>query len=203
VPLLYSNDLYVSFVSVFFISKNLAALAVISRKIILSSQSIRDLGMASNRMDRNYFSIMFRCVSVKLLLLIFCLALYLLIMTSYYVDVNFGVKRSALSYYSTAVRFEDCKIPDYNPFHSSVKKYLKDAPPVNCSNIQFSLTFVDSDRTIHVNTSAVDELKKQNPNVTDVKCYYKAISRTVNEDEEHDVSVDFSEDEVIQVNFLL
>jgi hypothetical protein len=142
-----------------------------------------------------------RGVSVKLLLLIFCLACLLLTKTIYYVDVNFGVERSALYYYSsTAVRFEDCKIPDYDPFHSSVKEYMKDAPPVNCSNIQFALTFVDSDRTIHVNASAVIELKKHNPNVTDVKCYYKAISRTVDESEDHDVTVDFSKDEVMQFN---
>jgi hypothetical protein len=151
-----------------------------------------------------YFSRMFRRrVSLKLLLLIFCLALLLLIKAIYYVDVNFGVERSALYYYSTGGRFEDCKIPDYNPFHSSVKKFLKDAPPVNCSNVQFPLTFVDSDRTIHVNAIAVNELKKHNPNVTDVKCYYKAISRTVDESEDHDVSVDFSKDEVIQINCLL
>jgi hypothetical protein len=154
-------------------------------------------------MDGQYFSRMFRCVYVELLLVIICLALLLLIKTSYYVDVNFGVERSALSFYSTAVRFEDCKIPDYSPFHSSVKEYLKDAPPINCSNIQFPLTFVDSDRTIHVNASAVNELKKQNPNVTDVKCYYKAISRTVEESQRHDVSVNFSKDEVIHFSCLL
>jgi len=139
-----------------------------------------------------------RGVSVKLLLLIFCLACLLLIKTIYYVDVNFGVERSALYYYSTAVRFQDCKIPDYDPFHSSVKEYMKDAPSVNCSNVQFSLTFVDSDRTIHVNASAVNELKKHNPNVTDVKCYYKAISRTVDELEVHDISVEISKEEVMQ-----
>jgi hypothetical protein len=154
-------------------------------------------------MEGNYFSRMLTCVSVKVLLVISFLALLFLIKTSYYVDVNFGVERSALSYYSTAARFEDCKIPDYSPFHSSVKEFLRDAPPVNCSNIQFALTFVDSDRTIHVNSSAVDELKKQNPNVTDVKCYYKAINRIIDESENHDVSVDFSKDEVIQFNCML
>jgi hypothetical protein len=134
---------------------------------------------------------MVRRMSVQLRLVIFCLALLLLTKICYYVNVDFGV------------RVEDCNLPDYDPFHSSVKEYLLDAPSINCSNIQFPLTFVDSDRTIHVNASAVNELKKHNPNVTDVKCYYKAIRRTVDEDEEHDVSVDFSEDEVIQFNFLL
>jgi hypothetical protein len=134
---------------------------------------------------------MIRRKPVEVRLVIFCLALLFLVKISYYVDVNFGV------------RFEDCNIPDYEPFHPSVMEYLKDPPPLNCSKFQFALTFVDSDRTIHVNASAVNELKKLNSNVTDVKCYYKAISRTVDESEDHDVSVDFSKDEVMQFNCLL
>jgi hypothetical protein len=134
---------------------------------------------------------MIRRKSVEVQLVILCLALLFLVKISYYVDVNFGV------------RFENCNLPDYEPFHPSVKEFLKDPPPLNCSIFQFALTFVDSDRTIHVNASAVNELKKHNPNVTDVKCYYKAISRTVDESEDHDVSVDFSKDEVMQFNCLL
>ena len=139
---------------------------------------------------------MLRCVSVELLLVIIYLALLLLIKTSYYVDINFGVERSTFLFDSATVRLEECNLPDYEPFHSSVKEFLKDPPPVNCSNIQFPLTFVDSDRTIHVNASAVNELKKQNPNITDVKCYYKAIHRIIDKSR-HDVSVNFSKDVVI------
>jgi len=106
------------------------------------------------------------------------------------------LERSPHFFDNTTVTFEDCKIPDNDAFDSSVKEYMKDAPPVNCSNIQFPLTFVDSDRTIHVNASAVNELKKQNPNITDVKCYYKAIHRIIDKSR-HDVSVNFSKDVVI------
>jgi hypothetical protein len=147
---------------------------------------------------------MLRCVSAELLLVIICLALLLLIKTSYYVDINFGVERSTFFFDSATVRLEDCNLPDYEPFHPSVKEFLKDPPPVNCSNFQFPLTFVDSDRAIFVNASAVNELKKHNPNVTDVKCYYKAINRTSNKAKGHDDDdVDLSEDEVIQFNSVL
>jgi hypothetical protein len=145
---------------------------------------------------------MLRCLSVELLLVIIYLALLLLIKTSYYVDVDFGVERSAFFSDSATVRVEDCILPDYEPFHSSVKALLRNPPPLNCSKFQFALTFVDSNRAIYVNASAVNELKKQNPDVDDVKCYYKAITRT-HDESKHDDKVNISEDEVIQFNCLL
>jgi hypothetical protein len=140
------------------------------------------------------------CVSVEILQVIIYLGVLFLIKNIYYLEVDFGDKRSAFVSES-AVKVEDCSLPDYEPFHPSVKTFLKNQTPINCGNLHFPLTFVDSsDRTIYVNASAVNELKKRNSSVDDVKCYYKGISRAFNKSQGHDVSVDFSEDEVILFN---
>lgn len=142
-----------------------------------------------------------RVLSVELLLVIIYLGVLLSIKTFYYLDVDSGVDERNAFVSESVMTVEDCVLPDYDPFHPSVKEFLKNPPPINCGNSHFPLTFVDSDRAIYVNASAVAELKKHNSSVRDVKCYYKSISRAFNKSRGHDVSVKFSEDEVIKLNF--
>jgi hypothetical protein len=138
-----------------------------------------------------------RCVSVESLLVIVYLGVFLSIKTVYYFEIDFGDELGAFDLGSAVNTVDDCNLPDYKPFHPSVKEFLKDPPPLNCGKWHFPLTFVDSKRAIYVNASAVAELKKYNASVQDVKCFYKSISRAFNESEGHDDTVDFSEDEVI------
>lgn len=137
-----------------------------------------------------------RVVSLEFLLAIIYLGLLVWIKIFHFVDVDFGAEHSALVLESD-LQVENCQLPDYPPFHSSVKIFLKNPPPINCGDRQFPLTFVDSDRAIYVNASAVAELKKRNSSVHDVECFYKSIRRAFKKSHGHDASVSFSDQEVV------
>jgi hypothetical protein len=72
-----------------------------------------------------------------------------------------------------------CKLPDYDPFDPTILKYIQKWPPISCGRTQLPLTYLDNEGFIHINETAIQQLKI---NKKQFHCKYQEVKRTPNDD---------------------
>ncbi|KAL6743512.1 hypothetical protein Aduo_016541 [Ancylostoma duodenale] len=80
----------------------------------------------------------------------------------------------------TAVNYVDqragCQLPNVNPYDPSIRQYISKPSPLQCSGLQYELTYLSDDGWLRLNKSAIDEAK-----VT-LACFYRCFDRVDGDD---------------------